>query len=159
MCHSPRIKLVTVLAHGWKDYVFAVPPDHQHGASMTIEILNQVLLDLQKTAKEQKRPWPRHLWVQLDNTCKENKNKYLMQYGALIVNSGAFRSVGPFCKLLTVRNRNCCRFRLAFCLSATRMRTWTPSTPSTRWSSAVRRKIVSAIVVTALCLQCHSTGR
>ena len=56
-------------------------------------MLNGVLLDLQERAAKAGRRWPKHLWLQLDNTAKENKNQFLINYCALLVNKGAFKSV------------------------------------------------------------------
>ena len=88
--HRPRCKLVGVIAHGRQRYVYVVPPGQEHGANMTCSILNNVIQDLWEDPQGLR---PEKLWVQMDNTSGENKNNFVMGYGALLVKMGLFKQV------------------------------------------------------------------
>ena len=87
-CLRPRIKLETVLVHGRRGYVFAVPPDQEHGSNMTITVHNRVLVDMTTHGDQ-----PRHLWLQLDNCGGENKNGPVMAYCGFLVARKIFETV------------------------------------------------------------------
>ena len=40
---------------------------------------------------------PPVLMIQMDNTCRDNKNKYMLTFAALLVELGIFRKVQLYC--------------------------------------------------------------
>ena len=83
--HRPRCKLVGVIVHGRRRFVYVVPPGQEHGANMTSSIIHDVLQQLWEEAPGYR---PEKLWVQMDNTSGENKNNFVMGYGGLLVQLG-----------------------------------------------------------------------
>lgn len=90
------MKLETVLVHGRRGYVFAIPNDQEHGSNMTVTVLNRVLIDLFHPKPESGRmpDCPKNLWLQLDNCSGENKNHVVLAYCALLLLHGTFETVG-----------------------------------------------------------------
>ncbi len=62
-----------------------------HDSNLSIAVLNLVLVTLQQAILD--HPLPPVLYVQLDNTPRENKNKYVFSYLALLVQLKIFRKV------------------------------------------------------------------
>ncbi len=62
-----------------------------HDSNLTIAVLNLVLVTLQQAIFD--HPLPPVLYVQLDNTARENKNKYVFSYLALLVQLKIFKKV------------------------------------------------------------------
>ena len=56
----------------------------KNGANVTIECFHRVLQDLDKS----KKGIPRVIYLQLDNTTKQNKNRYIIGYCACLVQWG-----------------------------------------------------------------------
>jgi hypothetical protein len=77
-----------VIVHGRCHYAFSYLPNIKHGTNVIIEALHHVLLH-QKLFGE----LPRNLYVQLDNTSKQNKNKFLIGWLACLVQWGLFDSI------------------------------------------------------------------
>ena len=59
------------------------------GSNANIECVHRTLLKLAQTYKT----WPVELYVQLDNTAKDNKNKATLGYFGYLVGSGVFKRV------------------------------------------------------------------
>ena len=57
------------------------------GANLMIEIIRRALSDLGELLKESNQVVPKILFLQFDN-CGENKNKYMMAYCSMLVESG-----------------------------------------------------------------------
>jgi hypothetical protein len=86
-----KLHLMGVIAHGIGAYVFTCPANFAQGHNVTIQALFDVLEQI-KTAKG----WihfPPTLYLQLDNTTKQNKGKWLMAFLALLVEAGTFTKI------------------------------------------------------------------
>lgn len=60
-----------------------------HDSNLTITVLLQVLLQLNSRFQE----LPKCLYIQLDNTCRENKNKYVFAFLSLLIQLKIFEKV------------------------------------------------------------------
>jgi len=69
-------------------YSFVDLIQYPHDSNLTITVLINVLLDFAKT-----NPIPEVLYLQMDNTCRENKNKYVLAFCSILVHFGIFRKV------------------------------------------------------------------
>ena len=78
-----------VISHGRKAYSFLLPGHVAQGHDVTIEVLWRVLNDV--LSEEGKLP--RVLLLQLDNTTKQNKGRYLFAFLALLVHHNVFDKV------------------------------------------------------------------
>ena len=77
------------LVHGQACYGYTFLLNIKHGANITIETLHRVLQD--RFEKNKKQPFKqRVLYLQLDNTTKQCKSKYVFCYLALLVAWGLF---------------------------------------------------------------------
>ena len=72
--------------HGKFSYIFIDMLQFPHDCNITIYVLLQVLLDLKENL-------PPVLNIQLDNTAKENKNKFFLGFCALLVARKIFTKV------------------------------------------------------------------
>ena len=77
------------LAHGRRAYAFIVGDHVKQGHNTTIQVIHEVLLD---TIKREGK-LPKTLFLQLDNTCRQNKGQYLFAYLACLVHLGWFEYV------------------------------------------------------------------
>jgi hypothetical protein len=59
------------------------------GTNVNVECVHRTLLKL----KKQRKKWPETLYVQLDNTSKDNKNRGTFGYFAYLVAAGVFKKV------------------------------------------------------------------
>ena len=71
-----------------------------HDSNLTISIINKVLL---MHMEKNNGVLPPILYIQMDNTSRENKNKFVLGYLALLVESGILRKV---CQLYIKYHRN-----------------------------------------------------
>ena len=76
---SPRGKLA---------FVFIDLLQWPHDSNLTITVLYNILLDYSQTHSLSET-----LYLQLDNTSRENKNRYLIGFCALLVESHVFKKV------------------------------------------------------------------
>lgn len=74
--------------HGKLAFSFIDLIQWPHDSNLTITILVKVLLERIKVA-----PLPETLYIQLDNTCRENKNKYVLAFCAYLVDKKIFKKV------------------------------------------------------------------
>jgi hypothetical protein len=65
---------------------------HRSGSDLTLEAIMTCIEETRRVANETGRKMPEHLWVQLDNTPAENKNRFLLQALAALVDRGIFTS-------------------------------------------------------------------
>ena len=93
-----------------------------HDSNLTLTMIINVLVDFAKTNR-----FPEVLYIQMDNTCRENKNKYVLTFCAALVHLQIFKKVSiPFLHNYKLSFINFyLRFRLIFCQSGTLMRTLT----------------------------------
>ena len=65
-------------------------PDHvKQGVNITIEVLQRALRAYETSGQQ----LPDTLYLQLDNTCKQNKSRFLMAYLGELIRAGVFREV------------------------------------------------------------------
>lgn len=90
-----RTHLTGVLDHTRTEYgkhvsVFMDILQWPHDSNLTVTIINKVLVS---HMERNNGILPPVLYVQMDNTSRENKNKFVMGYFALLVEAGIFRKV------------------------------------------------------------------
>jgi hypothetical protein len=83
------VYLMGVLCHGYRTFGFTYLKNIKHGTNIVLECLHQVLVDYKKT----RGYIPPVIYLQLDNTWKQNKNKYMLAYAACLVLWGVCRQV------------------------------------------------------------------
>jgi hypothetical protein len=89
---EPKVEnriIAGIIVCGDLDTVFAYSVDQliSGGANLMIEVIRQGLSDLGRLLKSKGKKVPRFLYLQFDN-CGENKNKYMMAYCSMLVESG-----------------------------------------------------------------------
>jgi hypothetical protein len=89
------ISLEGVLFHGKmrRMDVYMVPHTYAGGSNVTIHCLNESLKRMQNAYREAKMKWPHTLFVQLDNTTKENKNQFVLAWAQTLVDTFVFDDV------------------------------------------------------------------
>jgi hypothetical protein len=85
-----KMHLYGVLCHGRRAYTFVVPDHEAQGHNPTIQIIWQVIVDQYVTNKG---VLPSVLFLQLDNTTRQNKGRYVLAFLALLVEHGIFERV------------------------------------------------------------------
>lgn len=83
-----RTHLSGVLVHGKGNYGFFDFLQWPHDCNLTITCLLLTLLEITN-----KSTLPPHLYLQMDNCVRENKNKYVMAFLSLLVEIGMFSEV------------------------------------------------------------------
>ena len=78
--------------HGKARRVFLDLNQYPHDSNKTINALYLILLEL----VEQHGRLPDNLYIQMDNTSRENKNQYVLTYMALLVKLKLFKKVCGF---------------------------------------------------------------
>ena len=68
------IYLMGVIAHGRGSKCYIVPGHFKQGTNVVLDVLIRYLRDI----KDSGANLPRKIYIQLDNTCKQNKNKFLI---------------------------------------------------------------------------------
>lgn len=90
-------KLVGAIVHGIPNRVhtYFVPANSAKvkGSNLTIEVLQRTLWKEQERRKAIGAMWPEVLYLQLDNTTSENKNKYVFAYLSSLIQKGVFREI------------------------------------------------------------------
>ena len=69
------------LLHGRRAYSFVCTDNFKHGSNITIECIHRILTDVYS----QDKALPPTFYVQMDNTAKQCKNRYIIGYLALLV--------------------------------------------------------------------------
>ncbi|KAL5479849.1 hypothetical protein EMCRGX_G023439 [Ephydatia muelleri] len=64
-----------------------------HDPNLTIQVLCQVIFDHFNNLVTKSQPLPRKLFLQLDNTARENKNRCALSFLSLLVHKGIFEEV------------------------------------------------------------------
>ncbi len=85
--HITGTLLHTKSPHGKLAYAFVDLLQWPHDSNMTITIILKALLRYQQAS----RVFPKTLYLQMDNTCRENKNKYVC---SMLVELRIFEKVG-----------------------------------------------------------------
>jgi hypothetical protein len=85
-----KMAVISVLCHSHKPYcqTFTFPNDFPKDSSMTVEVLVRALKVIMETSG-----LPDCLYLQLDNTVRENKNSTLFVFLSLLVSVGIFKKV------------------------------------------------------------------
>ena len=86
-----RSRLYAAILHGHFGAVFTYAANLTGGSNVTVEIIHQMLSLYLRDHPGNKLPPT--LWIQLDNTCKDNKNRYVFAYAQMLVNCGLFQQV------------------------------------------------------------------
>jgi len=88
----PRLVCTAAIAHGWCTSVFLADEQVSHGANAFADILLRVLEKVYQMCQVYKRPFPKHLWVQSDNTVSQAKNAYTANLMAFLVGRFKFHT-------------------------------------------------------------------
>jgi hypothetical protein len=94
--HKVKMHVLGAIAHGRDTYAFTCPPHIAQGHNVTIQVLHRVLTMI----IEAEGCLPPILHIQLDNTTKQNKGRFLMAYLGYLVQQGVVREV--YCNFLPV---------------------------------------------------------
>ena len=84
-----KLHVYGALAHGRRAFAFTLPAHCQQGHNTTIEVLWRVFNYIRTTEKK----LPPVLLLQLDNTTKQNKGKYLYSFLFLLVHHRVFERI------------------------------------------------------------------
>lgn len=76
------------IAHGRGAYAHTFWDNFKHGTNVTIESIFRVLRDLVKG-----EPLPPYLFLQLDNTAKQNKSRFMFGFLGYLVQLGVFKVI------------------------------------------------------------------
>ena len=88
-CTKNAVYLMGALVHGRGTYAFTYLRNFLHGTNVMIECLHHVLIDTY--AKD--GCVPKTIYLQLDNTSKQNKSRYMLGYCACLVEWGVVDKV------------------------------------------------------------------
>jgi hypothetical protein len=95
-CPLVKMHILGCIAHGRDTYAFTCPPHIAQGHNITIQVLHYVLLAIKRCEGS----IPPIIHVQLDNTTKQNKGRFLMAYLAFLVQMGVIKQA--YCNFLPV---------------------------------------------------------
>jgi hypothetical protein len=95
-CPKVKMHILGCIAHGRDTYAFTCPPHIAQGHNITIQVLHEVLLAI----KRAEGSIPPIIHIQLDNTTKQNKGRYLMAYLAYLIQQGVIKEA--YCNFLPV---------------------------------------------------------
>lgn len=85
--------------HGKLIYSFYDILQWPHDSNLTIQVLGTVLSKISDSA-----PLPPVLYLQLDNTSRENKNRYVLGFCSLLVKKGIFKKVSLFTAISSLKS-------------------------------------------------------
>ena len=86
----PRLVLTGVIVHGWVTCLYYCNEEQPHGASAFCEMVCRALGEVQRIARRNGKPVPRHLYIQSDNTTAQTKNSVAHKLGVYLTSSGYF---------------------------------------------------------------------
>lgn len=86
--HVTGVLLHTKTPYGKLAYAFVDLLQWPHDSNLTITLIVRVLIDFAKN-----HPLPETLYIQMDNTSRENKNKYVLSFCAILVELRIFKKV------------------------------------------------------------------
>ena len=84
-----KLHLIGVLVHGRGSYVYTCPPHLAQGNNITVQALWDTIVKI----KTKNGKLPPVLFLQLDNTTKSCKGRYLMAFLALLVEHNVFKKI------------------------------------------------------------------
>lgn len=87
--HVTGVLAHTKSPHGKIAYTYIDLLQYPHGSNLTITIILKVLLSFART----KKMLPQNLFLQMDNTARENKNKYVLAFCSMLVELNIFKKV------------------------------------------------------------------
>ena len=87
-----KMHVYGVIIHGHAPLIYTLPDHVPNGSNVTIECLQRTLHHLEATSYANEQ-LPDRLYLQLDNTSRQNKNRYLFGYLACLVAMGVFTEV------------------------------------------------------------------
>ena len=91
-----------IRAHGRKTIMCLDCNDFRHDSNLTIEIILRMLVQFKVIRASLVNAYislfsqdslPRVLYIQMDNTCRDNKNKYTLMFAYFLVEFGVFNKV------------------------------------------------------------------
>ena len=83
--HKIPLHLMGALVHGRSTYGFTYLNNVKHGTNIVIECLHRIINDMPEL--------PETLFLQLDNTWKQNKNQFMIGFAGCLVQWGIFKRV------------------------------------------------------------------
>ena len=86
-------QIVGVLVHGARMDFYGITGAVKHGPEVTVECLDRSIRSHLKDLESQNKPTPRVLYIQLDNTTKDNKCETVLDYCAYLVHASLFDKV------------------------------------------------------------------
>ena len=90
--HITGALIHTRAPHGKLAYAFVDCLQWPHGSNLTLTVLLKSIHEYQKN-----NPLAENLYMQVDNTCRENKNRFVLSFCAVLVQRNIFQKV---CQLL-----------------------------------------------------------
>ena len=90
------IVLAGVIVHGHGCQIFIDFLQWAHDPNLTLNILLEVLCSHFQKLKDAKSTLPKKLYLQLDNTARENKNQYVLSFLAFLIQQQVFTEVTVF---------------------------------------------------------------
>ena len=91
--HVTGVLLHTKCPHGKIAYVFVDLLQYPHDSNLTVTVLLKVL----RSYVDMHEMLPDKLYLQMDNTCRENKNKFVFGFCAMLVEMKIFSKVFTLC--------------------------------------------------------------
>ena len=88
-CKKVNIHLMGAISHGRNTFLWTVPPHLAQGHNVTIQAIHYILLQ----TKSSEGSLPKYLYLQLDNTTKQNKGRGLFAYLGLLLLFGVFERI------------------------------------------------------------------
>ena len=85
---SQGVYLHTQSSHGKVAFAFVDLLQWPHDSNLTVTTILNMVVEADKIC-----PLPEKLYLQLDNTPRENKNKYVLAFCALLVKEKVFKKV------------------------------------------------------------------
>lgn len=95
-CPKIKMHVLGCIVHGRDTYAFTCPPHIAQGHNITIQVLHDVLVNIKRTEGS----IPPIINIQLDNTTKQNKGRYLMAYLGYLLQQGVTKEA--YCNFLPV---------------------------------------------------------
>lgn len=90
--HITGVILHTKAPRGGKlTYCYVDLLQYPHDSNLTLTAIINVLVDFSRNYR-----LPEVLYIQMDNTCRENKNKYVLTFCAILVELQIFRKVNSY---------------------------------------------------------------